>query len=67
MLGEIPDQRAAMSELRRVIKPGGRLVVGGDPHMVTSRSLRRAAAEAGFVLERRTGPPFGYFGVLRRA
>lgn|SRR5215211_5624953 len=69
VLGEVPDQRAALSELRRVLKPSGRLVVGelfGDPHMVTARSLRRAGAEVGLELERRVGPPFGYFGVLRR-
>jgi ubiquinone/menaquinone biosynthesis C-methylase UbiE len=70
VLGEIPDQRAALSELRRVIKPSGRLVVGelfGDPHMVTARSLRRTGAEVGLELTRRVGPPFGYFGVLRRS
>ena len=70
VLGEIPDQRAALSELRRVLKPSGRLVVGelfGDPHMVTARSLQRLGAAVGLDLERRVGPPFGYFGVLRRS
>jgi len=36
VLGEIPDQEAVLQELRHVIKPHGRLVVGelfGDPHM----------------------------------
>jgi ubiquinone/menaquinone biosynthesis C-methylase UbiE len=70
VLGEIPDQRAALLELRRVVKPAGRVVVGelfGDPHMVTAGSLRRLSANVGLELERRVGPPFGYFGVLRRS
>jgi ubiquinone/menaquinone biosynthesis C-methylase UbiE len=68
VLGEIPDQDAALRELRRVVKPTGRIVVGellGDPHMVGERSLRRRAPAAGMRFERRVGPRVGYFGVLR--
>jgi ubiquinone/menaquinone biosynthesis C-methylase UbiE len=68
VLGEIPDQEAALRELRRVVKPGGRIVVGelfGDPHMVTLTSLRRRAEAAGLVYEGRVGPRLGFFARLR--
>jgi ubiquinone/menaquinone biosynthesis C-methylase UbiE len=70
VLGEVPDQDAALRELRRVVKPEGRVVVGelfGDPHMVGEAALRRRADAAGLRLERRVGPRVGYFGVLARA
>jgi ubiquinone/menaquinone biosynthesis C-methylase UbiE len=64
VLGEIPDQDAALAEIARVLKPGGRLVVGelfGDPHMVTSGKLRERVGRAGLRLERRVGNPLGFF------
>ena len=70
VLGEIPDQDAALGELARVLRPGGRLVVGelfGDPHMVTSGALRSRGARAGLTFARRVGPWFGYFGVLEKS
>ena len=70
VLGEIPDQERALAELARVLKPGGRLVVGelfGDPHMVTERALRTRGAAAGLDFDRRVGPALGYFGVLHPA
>jgi ubiquinone/menaquinone biosynthesis C-methylase UbiE len=68
VLGEIPDQDAALAQLARVLKPGGRLVVGelfGDPHMVTFGALRRRAESAGFVFEERLGGPLGFFARFR--
>lgn len=64
VLGEIPDQEAALRELRRVLQAEGRLVVGellGDPHVVTFGRLRERAQAAGLRFERRLGGPLGYF------
>lgn len=64
VLGEIPDQDAAIRELARVLKPGGRLVVGelvGDPHYVRLAPMRLRATGAGLAYERRAGNALGYF------
>jgi ubiquinone/menaquinone biosynthesis C-methylase UbiE len=52
VLGEIPERARALDEIRRVLKPEGRLSVSEqmpDPDFVTKRSLRRALSAAGFV------------------
>jgi ubiquinone/menaquinone biosynthesis C-methylase UbiE len=70
VLGEIPDQRAALRELRRVVKPGGRIVVGelfGDPHMVTRTALHRRATASGLRVESQLGGRLWHFTRLRPA
>lgn len=69
VLGEIPDQGAALRELARVVKSGGRVVVGelfGDPHWVRPGVLSRRAEAARFEPERRLGSPLAYFARFRR-
>jgi ubiquinone/menaquinone biosynthesis C-methylase UbiE len=67
VLGEIPDSSGALREIRRVLKPDGRLVVGelfGDPHFTTRGSLQRLGSEAGLELNELSGNWFGYFARL---
>jgi ubiquinone/menaquinone biosynthesis C-methylase UbiE len=69
VLGEIPDQEAALRQLARVVKPGGRVVVGellGDPHWVSPAKLRERAERAGLRFEQRIGSPLGYFARFAR-
>src|SRR3954452_22454029 len=67
VLGEIPDRAPALRQIRRVLNPEGRLVVGelfGDPHFTSRSSLKRLGIEAGFDLAESSGPRLGYFARL---
>lgn len=58
VLGEIPDRATALAEIRRVLRPGGRLSVSEqfpDPDFVTRRTLRREVSAAGFAEEKTRG------------
>ncbi len=54
VLGEIPDRSQALREIRRALRPGGRLSVSEqlpDPDFVTPSTLRRQLHASGFVEE----------------
>lgn len=71
VLGEIPDPSATLRELRRVLKPSGRLVVGemllADPDGIRLATLREMAERAGFTFERQLGPDYGFFARFQLA
>jgi SAM-dependent methyltransferase len=63
VLGEIPDQDVALQELRRVLRPNGRLIVGEffiDPDFITSAELQPRICRAGFAFDRKIGPSLAY-------
>jgi ubiquinone/menaquinone biosynthesis C-methylase UbiE len=67
VLGEIPHPDQALRELRRVVKPAGRIIVGElfiDPDYVSPSRMRQLAAGAGLVFGAQTGSALSYFARL---
>ena len=64
VFGEIPQPEAALRELRRVLKPSGRLIMGEiffDPDFPRLSWLVARARGAGFLPVERTGSRIAYF------
>jgi SAM-dependent methyltransferase len=63
VLGEVPDRSQALSELRRVLKPGGVLSVTEtlpDPDYQSERTVRGLCAANGFLPLERFRRPLGF-------
>lgn len=70
VLGEIPDPGAALCEVRRVLKPHGRLVVGEtrlDPDFVSLANLRTLASTARLSFTEQRGSWHSYFARFQPA
>ncbi len=69
VLGEIPDQRAALGEIFAAMAPGGVLAITeviADPHFQRRSAVLALAQAAGFREKARSGGPLSYTLYLER-
>ena len=66
-LGEVPDPAITMKEFGRVLRPGGRLVVGEcfERHFIPVVTLMHYANPAGLTLTATLGPSLSYLARFR--
>jgi SAM-dependent methyltransferase len=70
VLGEIPDRRAALKEIRDSLKTGGRLAVTeivSDPHFQRRKAVERLAEAVGFKEKAFFGNRIAYTMILEKA
>ena len=70
VLGELPDQAAALAGFRRILAPGGMLAVHEhlpDPDMIAFPALRALVEPAGFTLAARHGRRWNYTALFAAA
>ena len=68
VLSEVPDKGRALAEIRRVLKPDGRLAIGElvfDPDYPLRRTVIRWCRDAGFELIQATGGLLHYVLVFK--
>jgi ubiquinone/menaquinone biosynthesis C-methylase UbiE len=69
VLREVPDKRACLTEINRVLRPAGVVVFHEQlpDNLIRFVELKPTVESAGFVLERRYGPSWNYTASFRKS
>ena len=69
VLGEIPEQEKAFTEVFEALKPGGLLAVTEiifDPHFQSKATVRRLATAVGLTEKKTAGPWYSYIMIFEK-